>query len=180
MAKQFTMKARDLNNLYSVISMVSKQELAKVKAGEEMKAIIRHEKLCRELDDQNEPYSDFLESKFNKPLKEYCKPYFDRAEAVMKDQTLSSEEKRLNIEEIDNEMRPVRNLKEQELSKELNLEEEAVKEVNVKITSEERYELLKFLMEKIIWDKFEIQNNPALSRKLYVEAVEIIESAKEL
>lgn len=178
MAKVFSLKASRLQDLIDFLNNISNEEIGKIKPGEERKMIVRYQKLFEEVSGQNEEYSSLIEA-IRKDIKKFSEKYQEEIDAVYNDESLPTEERQIKAKVLVRQANKALEEEDKAKAEQLNLEEVKGKMIEVKVNSDERFQLLMDVFDKLASSKF---NGAAVgeARKAIVELSEALDSAKEL
>lgn len=168
--KQFTLKTIQVQDLINFFNGLTPDEIAKEKTDAPMKHITRVQKLIEELEKQNAAFVALTE-KYNAPIvkaMEAARAKYQAYIAATPDAT--AEDKKMKETELVTASGISDISKEQ--NEKLKYEETGLKNMTVKIDSDERFEVLKSLFEKLAPTKF-------TQKKALTEIWEAVETAKE-
>lgn len=198
MAKVIKIKAIRLHDLTNVIGALSPQEIAKHKSGEEIKSVSRVQKLFEEMEEFDKPFAELL-NKLEKESLEIRDKYQVEIDKILKDYSNLDKDKlskdALSVETTKKDLAVKELVKKagdenDALSKlyedEHKFEEKSQEVLEVKIGSDERFDLLKELFGKVAIERYNGGSNaPSMeiakkARIAIMETEEALSTAKEL
>ena len=163
MAKSFQLRATRVHDLTMVVNSLTPQEITKNTGAETIKNIRGVHKLADELEEADKAYIE-VTAKLDKVVEKVRDEFQEELKKVQGDK--EAEEKLLKDANIE-----VKKVLKKESKKE-KFEEVKEKLTNVLIGSDDRYKLLKELIEKVGPEKY-------ISTEALVETLDGIDSAKE-
>jgi len=171
MAKVIKLKAARVQDLHNLFNALSPQEISKIKSEETMKSIRFNIKLVDELEEANRPYAELID-KVNSKIAPVREEHLKKISEIRNDKELTDADREAKMMKAVETANSDISSKVDEYGKELGANTMADDAVSVTINSNERYDFLKFVFDKIAPEKF-------VNSKALIECADAIDSAVE-